>query len=238
MLKAINLTKSYKNQIALSGLSLEVLPGEMVCLLGRTGSGKTTAIDLFLGLKNPSSGVANVDGVSAARLMERTRSAVAYVPPEFALYPELTAKENLDFLVGASQLDPLTDRQVSDLLVEFGLNPAVLSTPAAKLSVGQKQRLGLAVGVARDARAFLLDDPTGKLDVDESMDLASLIRRLAAGEVGGQKAAVLLTTSNPDVAWSAARVALLEKGRVKAVLDSAALSDAEMVERCVAHVQA
>ena len=237
MLKAINLTKSYKNKIALAGLTLEVLPGELVCLLGREGSGKTTAIDLFLGLKNPSSGVANVDGVSAARAMAKTRASVAYVPSEFALYPELTAKENLDFLVGASELDPLTDRQTTDLLVEFGLDPSVLNTRADQLTVSQKQRLGLAIGVARDGRAFLLDDPTAKLSENEALDLGQIIRRLASGEVGGQPAAVLLSTSNPDIAWGCTRVALLEKGRLKATLDGAQLSGREMADRCVAHVQ-
>jgi ABC-2 type transport system ATP-binding protein len=237
MLKAINLTKSFKNKIALSGLSLEVLPGELVCLLGREGSGKTTAIDLFLGLKSPSSGVANVDGVSAARAMARTRAALAYVPNEFALYPELTAKENLDFLVGASELDPLTDRQVADLLVEFGLDPAVLKTPAGQLNSNQKQRLGLAIGVARDAKAFLLDDPTVKLNDNDALDLGQIIRRLSTGDVGGQPAAVLMSTSNPDIAWGASRVALLEKGRIKAVLDGATLAGREMAERCLAHMQ-
>ena len=237
MLKAINLTKSYNNKLALSGLSLEVLPGEMVCLLGREGSGKTTAIDLFLGLKHPSSGVANVDGVSAARAMAKTRAAIAYVPPEFAFYPELTAKENLDFLVGASELEPLTDRQSADLLIEFGLEPTVLNTKAHQLTVSQKQRLGLAIGVARDGRAFLLDDPTLHLSEGEALDYGLLIRRLASGEVGGQPAAVLLSTSNPELAWSATRVALLEKGRMKTMLEGTQLSGHEMADRCAAHMQ-
>ena len=238
MLKAINLTKSYKNKIALAGLSVEVLPGDLVCLLGGPGSGKSTAIDLFLGLKSPSSGTANVEGVAAGRATKTSRSGMAYVPPEFALYPELTGRENMDFLVGVSELDPLTNKQITELFIELGLDPKVLDTRASEMTVAQKQRLGLAMGVAREARAFLLDDPTAKLSEDEALDLASLIRRLSTGEVGGQPAAVLMTTSNPEVAWGASRVALLEKGRVKSMLDGATLGGPEMAQRCAAHLQA
>jgi ABC-2 type transport system ATP-binding protein len=237
MLKAINLTKSYQNKIALAGLSVEVAPGEVVCLLGGAGAGKSTAIELFLGLKSPSSGTANVEGVAAARATKASRAGLAYVPSEFAWYPELTGRENVEFLVGISELDPLTDQQITELLIEFGLDPRILETRAAEWTVAEKQRLGLAVGVAREAKAFLLDSPTAKLSGDEALDLASLIRRLATGEVGGQPAAVLMATANPEVAWGAAKVALLEKGRVKALLDGAKMAGDEMAQRCAAHMQ-
>lgn len=237
MIKAINLTKSYKSKIALAGLSVEVLPGELVCLLGGADSGKSTAIDLFLGLKAPSSGTANVEGVAAARATRATRSGMAYLSPVFALYPELNGRENLDFLVGVSELDPLTDRQVTELFIELGLDPRVLNTKAADMTLAERQRLGLAIGVARDARAFLLDDPTAHLSDDEALDFASLVRRLATGEVGGTPAAVLMTTGNAEVAWGATRVALLEKGRMKALLDSATMPGPEMAQRCAAHMQ-
>lgn len=238
MLKAINLTKSYKSKIALAGLSVEVLPGELVCLLGGPGSGKSTAIDLFLGFKSPSSGTANVEGVAAGRATKATRAGMAYVPPEFALYPELTGRENIEFLVGVSELSPLTSKQITELLIEFGLDPGVLNIPASQMTVAQKQRLGLAMGVAREARAFLLDDPTAKLSEDDALDLASLIRRLSTGEVGGQPAAILMSTGNAEVAWGATKVALLEKGRVKTLLDSAKMPGPEMAQRCAAHMQA
>jgi len=236
MLKAINLTKSYAGKIALAGLSLEVQPGEYVCLLGGPGSGKTTAIDLFLGVRKPSSGVASVDGVSASQSMQKTRAALAYVPARFALYPELTAKENLEFLVGASGLDPLTERQVDELLGECGLDAKVAGTAAAALDPGDRQKLGLAVGLAREARAFLMDDPTAEVGHYAAEAVAGLMRRLATGDVGGEPSAMLVATSKPEVAEGATRVYLLEKGRVKATLDRAQMSAREMAERCALHV--
>jgi ABC-2 type transport system ATP-binding protein len=236
MLKAINLTKSYAGKIALAGLSVEVLPGEMVCLLGGPGSGKSTAIDLFLGVRKPTSGAASVEGVSAAQSMQKTRAAIAYLPPEFAVYPELTAKENLEFLVGVSGLDPLTDSQIGQLLRECGIDAGAANTSGSALSEADRQKLGIATGIAREARAFLLDDPTAKLGHYEAAEFAGLMRRLATGEVGGEPAAVLVATSNPEVAQGATRVVLMEKGRPKATLDSAQMSAREMAERCAAHV--
>jgi ABC-2 type transport system ATP-binding protein len=236
MLKAINLTKSYAGKIALAGLSLEVLPGDFVCLLGGPGSGKSTAIDLFLGVRRPTSGVASIEGVSASQSMQKTRSAIAYVPTEFALYPELTAKENLEFLVGASGLDPLTDKQTGELMKECGIDEAAAATAGSALSEADRQKLGLAIGLAREARAFLLDDPTAKLGRHDAARIASLMRRLASGEVGGEPSAVLAATSDPAVAEGATRVVLLEKGRVKSTLDSTQMSAKEIAERCAAHV--
>jgi ABC-2 type transport system ATP-binding protein len=232
MLEAVNLTKSYPGKLALSGLGLKVEPGEIYCLLGGPASGKTTAIELFLGLRKPTSGAASVNG-SSANSTRSAKAMVAHVPPEFAVYPKLTARENLDFLVAASSLAPLTDRQCEQLLHEFGLESAARA-PGEKLTQAERQKLGLAIGVARDAHVFLLDDPTRGLEEAESAFIATVLRRLASGAIGGEPSTILAATSDPVLASGAAdRVGLLSGGRVREVITLGL--DTE--QRCRAHLE-
>ncbi|RWY48311.1 ATP-binding cassette domain-containing protein [Mucilaginibacter gilvus] len=96
MLQAINLTKQYNQQTALSNLNLSIKAGEVFCLLGQNGAGKTTTINLFLGFIQPSSGKALVSGTEVAA-NQQTRKHLAYIPEVVMLYGNLTAVENLDF---------------------------------------------------------------------------------------------------------------------------------------------
>ena len=100
MLQATNLTKEYGNFTALKALNLEVKPGEIFCLLGANGAGKSTTINLFLNFIEPSAGKASIRGLDVTQNSRATRQMLSYIPENLMLYPHLTGLENLDFFCG------------------------------------------------------------------------------------------------------------------------------------------
>ncbi|MBM89655.1 MAG: hypothetical protein CMQ41_14895 [Gammaproteobacteria bacterium] len=99
LLRARELTKVFKSNIALNALNLSVNASEIVCLFGANGAGKTTTINLFLGFLEPTSGVAIVDGTIVSSDLQKARSNLGYVPEQVSLYPSLSGLENLDYFV-------------------------------------------------------------------------------------------------------------------------------------------
>lgn len=235
MLEAVNLTKSHAGKLALSGVSLKLPPGEFFCLLGKADSGKSTLLDLFLGMTKPTSGAANVYGVSAS-VTAQTRARLAAVPGGYALYPDLTLAENIDFFLNASRLPGLGADQCRDLLADCSLDPALARRFARDLTAGERQRAGVAIGLARDARAFLCDEPFAGLDDQEAMVLGELLRAVATGEAGGDPAVVLVASSSPVPAYYAHRIGLLAKGKLAAVVVPGEAFDWEST--CQRHLEA
>ena len=97
MLEARNLSRYFGANVALNKLNLKVSAGEILCLLGANGAGKTTAINLFLGFLSPTDGAAYVDGLDVASNVTEARARLAYVPEQVNLYPSLTGLENLQY---------------------------------------------------------------------------------------------------------------------------------------------
>jgi ABC-2 type transport system ATP-binding protein len=220
MLKAHDLGRRFGNSWALHGLDLEVAPGEIQCLLGANGAGKTTTINLFLGFLEPSCGAAFVNGNEVARDPRVARAQLAYVPEQVSLYPTLTGLENLDYFTrlagkGAgdasrSRLEALLDR------VELARTAAHL--PVERYSKGMRQKVGLAIALAKDARALLLDEPLSGLDPQAANEFCVLLRKLADAGV-----AVLMATHDLFRAKElASRVGIMKGGRL---LDNLVASD-------------
>src|SRR5687767_2576367 len=151
MLKAHNLGRRFANTWALRALDLDVAPGEIQCLLGANGAGKTTTINLFLGFLQPSCGAAFVNGQEVARDARAARAQRAYVPEQVSLYPTLTGVENLEYFTklagkaagGTARLEALLDR------VELARAAAHLRVE--RYSKGMRQKVGLAIALAKDA---------------------------------------------------------------------------------------
>ena len=102
MIETKNLTKKFGQNTALNNLNFKVNEGEIFCFLGANGAGKTTTINLLLGFLEPTTGEAFVNGLNVQSNLEVTRAAVAYIPEQVSLYPELTGYENLEFFVKLS----------------------------------------------------------------------------------------------------------------------------------------
>ena len=231
MIEVLNLTKSVNKRVVLAGLNIKVEPGEVYSVLAKPGGGKSMLIDLCLGIEKPTSGVARIDGHNAGTVLQRAR--VAYVPPEFAVYPRLDAFENLEFIVAAAALPPLNRKQINDLFNACGVDGIAAEKWSSEWSADSRQRLGLAAGIARDAKAFLLDDPTAKLTRGQVGAFADFIRRLAKSEVTGQPVAILVATGDIRFAIEASdRIGVMQNGRITAQLDPASLSGSELERRC------
>ncbi|MEM9208159.1 MAG: ATP-binding cassette domain-containing protein [Pseudomonadota bacterium] len=223
-LEAQGLGKSFDRSPALVDLNLTVPAGEVVCLLGANGAGKTTTINLFLGFLAPDTGRAFVDGIDVAASPLEARRKLAYLPESVALYPKLTGIENLAFfdgLAGGTRIDA----ELAQLLADAGLPPESHSRPASTYSKGMRQKVGIAIAVARQAKTLLLDEPLSGLDPSAANSLGDLI-----GRMRDNGCAVLMATHDIFRAKEIGnRIGIMMQGRLVNMLDAAAL-DAREIE--------
>ena len=198
---------------ALRGVDLDVLPGELVALVGRSGSGKTTLLNLVGGLDRPDKGRVIVDGVDVAALNEDgqdqlRRDQVSFVFQAFGLIPVLTAAENVGLPLRL-RLAPVADRErrVELLLELVGLSAHALQRPD-ELSGGQQQRVAIARALAASPRLLVADEPTGQLDSETGLSVMALIR----GVVEAEGMTALVATHDPVMIALADRAVHLVDG--------------------------
>lgn len=177
MLEAINLSKTYGGHQALSDLNLSVAPGEVFCLLGANGAGKTTTINLFMGFVQPSSGTVKINNVDVSKEPSESKKHLAYIPENLMLYPNLTGLENLDYFCGLGGKSYSID-QLEELLVGSGLQQDFLHKRVNSYSKGMRQKVGIALAKAREAKALLLDEPTSGLDPQASNEFSLLLNNM------------------------------------------------------------
>ncbi|CAK9039504.1 Probable ABC transporter ATP-binding protein NosF [Durusdinium trenchii] len=151
--------------------------GEIVCLLGANGAGKTTTINLFLGFLEPSSGGAFVNGLNVGQAPLETKKHLAYIPEQVALYPQLSGMENLDYFLRLSGIRKSRIQLIS-ILKEAGLDEKATSRRASSYSKGMRQKVGIAIALAKNAKALLLDEPLSGLDPSAANALCVSLRRL------------------------------------------------------------
>jgi len=188
MLETVNLTKNFNGHAAVSRLNLSVKPGEVFALLGPNGAGKTTTINLLLGFLTPDDGEARVNGVSVAADPIAARRQLAYIPEQVMLYPRFTGVENLDYFstLGGRRH---TRQELLALLKRCGLQAEAADRRVSTYSKGMRQKVGISLALATEAKALLLDEPTSGLDPAASHEFSQLLRKLA-----GQGVAVLMAT--------------------------------------------
>jgi len=179
MLEARDLTKRYGDFTALHPLNLLVRPGDIYCLLGANGAGKSTTINLFLDFIEPSGGAAFINGLPVHERGAETKQFLAYIPENLMLYPDLTGLENLDFFCGlAGKSYPKAE--LLRLLREAGLREEFAQRRVSAYSKGMRQKVGIALAVAKEAKVLLLDEPTSGLDPQASNEFSALLLRLQA----------------------------------------------------------
>jgi ABC-2 type transport system ATP-binding protein len=188
VLEATDLHCGYGSQVVLRGVQLSVKPGEVYAVLGGNGAGKSTLLHAFLGFAKPTRGSVRVAGHDVQTELQFARAHVAYVPENVALYEQLSARENLRYLLGlsATTTEP---RDIDGALDVVGLENAARDRRLRTYSKGMRQRVALALAVARRAPALLLDEPSSGLDPRAISDLNALIAQMR--KMG---AAVLVTT--------------------------------------------
>ena len=231
MLEARQLTKTYNGLTALDSLDLQVAPGEVFCLLGANGAGKTTTINLFLNFIAPTSGTALVNGIDVTRSPLETKKVLAYIPEQVMLYRNLTGLENLDYFValnGAKRPKP----ELLQILAEAGLPREVAERRVREYSKGMRQKVGIAIAAAKDARALLLDEPTSGLDPKASNEFSELLARLSARGV-----AILMATHDLFRAKeSGTRVGIMREGRLLQTLRTSDISHSDLERWYLGHM--
>ena len=173
----VNVTKRFKDILALDRVSLNIRSGEYVCVLGPTGSGKTTLLRLIAGLASPDSGKLAVDEKPIDTLAPEDRG-VAYVPQQYALFPHLTVLQNVAFSPlarGRKESEALEVARKVLQMVKLAQRENALPN---ELSGGMQQRVALARGIASGASLLLLDEPLGALDARLRVELRIELRRM------------------------------------------------------------
>ncbi len=178
MIEAIGLTKTYNGTTAVDHLNLTVKPGDIFCLLGANGAGKTTTINLFLNFVQPSEGKALINGVDVTQDALKTKQYLAYIPENLMLYPNLSGLENLDYFAGLAGKKYETG-EFEMFLSEAGLQEDAHRRRVSTYSKGMRQKVGIAIAMAKQAKALLLDEPTSGLDPKASNEFALLLKKLS-----------------------------------------------------------
>ena len=177
--RADGLTKRYGETIAVDQLSLDIFRGEIFGLLGPNGAGKTTTILMLLGLTEPTSGSASVDGMDPTRDPLRVKSRVGYLPDDVGFYENMSGRDNLRYTAALNRL-PFGEgeRRVEELLALVGLS-GVGDHKVEGYSRGMRQRLGLADALVKRPSILILDEPTVNIDPEGVRELLELVDRLS-----------------------------------------------------------
>jgi ABC-2 type transport system ATP-binding protein len=210
--EAHDLTKIYGDIVAVDRLNVEICDGEVFAFLGPNGSGKTTTIRMLCGIITPSSGHGRVLDYDIASESEAIKARIGYMSQRFALYEDLTVRENLEFYAGVYQV-PRAQRstRVEELIAMAGLTGRERQL-AAQLSGGWKQRLALGCAIVHQPPLLFLDEPTAGVDPVSRRNFWTLIYGLARNGV-----TIFLTTHYIDEAEHADRVALMLNGKMIAL---------------------
>jgi ABC-2 type transport system ATP-binding protein len=206
------LTKRFGERVAVHALSLEVQTGEVFGFLGPNGSGKTTTIRMLCGIITPTSGSGRVLGFDIATQSEAIKARIGYMSQRFALYEDLTVRENLNFYARVYQVERSRRAQRVAQLIEMAGLTGRESQLAGTLSGGWKQRLALGCAIVHEPPLLFLDEPTAGVDPVSRRSFWTLIYGLARDGV-----TIFLTTHYIDEAEHADRVALMLNGEMVAL---------------------
>ncbi|WP_286268816.1 ABC transporter ATP-binding protein [Thalassotalea hakodatensis] len=213
MLRIEELTKAFNDNYALQQLSLNIEPGEIYCLLGSNGAGKSTTLNLLLGFLKADSGHIYIDeklvDVNQKHSLATARDKIAYIPEQVNLYPQFNAMENLAYLANLGGIKPAYE-QFEQALTQTGLAKNMWHKPLKDYSKGMRQKVGIAFAILRQAKLLLLDEPTSGLDPSATQEFIHIIDNLAQ-----QGAAVLMVTHDLECSTTLGdKFAILKEGEV------------------------
>jgi ABC-2 type transport system ATP-binding protein len=206
-ISATGLTRKFGSLIAVNEVDLEIPAGTIYGFLGPNGSGKSTTIRMLCGLLTPSAGTATVMGMDTVKESEALKQHIGYMTQRFALFEDLTVRENLRFISEVYALPRAKRRpRVDQLLEEFSL-VAQVKQRAGTLSGGQKQRLALAAAILHEPKILFLDEPTSAVDPQNRRDFWEKLFEMAE-----RGTTILVSTHYMDEAARCHRLAILDQG--------------------------
>ena len=233
MLQATRLTKRYNGQPALDHLDLTVDPGEVFCLLGANGAGKTTTINLFLNFIQPTEGQAVINGLDVVTHPLESKQYVAYIPEQVMLYRNLSGLENLEYFAALAGRPDYTRSQLLELLRQVDLTGTVADQRVSTYSKGMRQKIGIAIALAKNAKALLLDEPTSGLDPKASNEFSALLNVMRE-----QGVAVLMATHDLFRAKeSGTRIGIMKHGRLIETISAGDIGHADLEQLYLRHMK-
>lgn len=207
MIKINNLTKKYKDKLAVDNLNLEIKTGELFSLLGTNGAGKTTTIKMLSTLILPTSGEVEINNLDLVKDSSKIKEIINISPQETAVASNLTVLENLYFMAGIYQI-PSKEDKIKELIKLFKLEE-VLKQKAKTLSGGYQRKLSIAISLINNPKILFLDEPTLGLDVISRHDLWKVIELLKG------KTTIILTTHYMEEAEVLSdRIGIMNKGKL------------------------
>ena len=201
------LTKKFKDKIAVNEIDLNIKQGELFALLGTNGAGKTTTIKMLSGLILPTSGEIEIENMNMKKDMFKIKEILNVSPQETAIAPNLTVKENLEFMAGVYQIKD-KEKKIDELIKQFKLDE-VLNKKAKTLSGGWQRKVSIAISLINDPKILFLDEPTLGLDVIARKELWKIINSLKG------KITIILTTHYMEEAESLSdRIGIMANGKL------------------------
>ena len=205
-----DLTKKYKDVVAVSNLNIKIKKGEIFSLLGTNGAGKTTTIKILSTLLLPTNGEVKINNLDLIKDKMKIKEIINISPQETAIAPNLTVLENLEFMAGIYQIKNKKEK-IDTLIKTFNLEE-VLNKKAKNLSGGYQRKLSIAISLINDPQILFLDEPTLGLDVISRKELWKVIKELKG------KITIILTTHYMEEANSLSdRVGIMNKGKLIAL---------------------
>lgn len=222
-LQTVNLTKKYGDQVALNALNLFVEKGEIFCLLGQNGAGKTTTLHLVLGFTAPDSGSILINGSEANTT---TRKQLAYIPEVVQLYPNLDALENLAFFSRLAGYK-YSKEALAGFLDKAGLEKAAHIQRLSGYSKGMRQKVGIAIALAKNADLILMDEPTSGLDPRSTAEFAEICKELASQG----KTLVMATHDIFSAVNTGSRIGIMKRGSLVHTVPAGSITADELQKR-------
>ncbi|MEN0004108.1 MAG: ATP-binding cassette domain-containing protein [Bacteroidota bacterium] len=223
MIHIKDVQKSFKGNVAVQNLTMDVQAGEIMGLLGANGAGKSTTINMLLGFLKPDAGTIKVQDMEVSQNESKVRALIGYIPENVQLYTYLSGLENLDYFCRLAGLK-YSKQELQAFLNTCGLQEEAHHKKVADYSKGMRQKVGIAIAYAKKAKVYLLDEPASGLDPLASNELSALLKKLAA------EGATILMASHDifRVREVCHRIGILKKGELVKELRSEEVSADEL----------
>lgn len=211
MVAASGVTRTYGNLTAVADVSFRVPPGQIVGLVGSDGAGKTTLLRMIATMIPPTAGRIRVGGLDVTTDRNRAKGLIGYMPQRFALYPDLTVAENLDFCMDIYGVTGPERQRRRERFLGFSNLLPFTERRAADLSGGMRQKLGLACVLVHRPRLLILDEPTNGVDPVSRREFWRIL-----ADMRSEGITVLTATAYLDEGERCDRLLLMHNGRILA----------------------
>ncbi len=233
MLRIKDLYKTYDGEVhAVKGATFEVKKGEIFVMVGANGAGKTTTINLILGFTEPTKGTIHINNIDVSKEPLEAKKYVAFVDENVRLYGSFTGIQNLDFFAKMAGKDTLSEKDYIEILKKVGLPDDSYNRPLKNYSKGMRQKIGIAIALAKDAQLIVMDEPTSGLDPKAGADFVDLLLALKK-----EKKTIFMTTHDIFRAKKLAdHLAIMMDGELKVIMEKKKILKSDLEKLYIKYV--